>query len=863
MEEELTPEEASALREFRFAAQGSELEQQEIAAFRRAANPSQIRDFAEGVVNTGFNMGAAVIESMGVRNIDPSNPSDEPIQRRKVQESLGGRSGAVTAESLAVGLPIAGLATRVPRSLKPAGTSVRGFGQNVVSDIGTQFRTKPLRFAATEATLGALSGGGGFIAEELFPDTPAARFMGELVGGFTPAGATAMLTALGRKLPIAAWMTRQVQALTQRTSEGNFGSKLQDRVDRATPDRQGALDAMDEDLIDGLTPAAKTGDIGLLELEKAANASLPDSQRFIDNAVAQTQINIREAVARFAEDLPDATRQTFIDAQQEMIASLDARLLLAARQADELIEGFSPNVTREQANQIVANELDGALKIVRQEESRLYALIPQDAATPTGNSTEAYANFVNELSSAQKDNLPIKATEFLSRGSFNDKGVFVPNPKFLGEETTIKELRGLQSELRQEARNARAGKDANFNRARIADDLANAITEDIALTQGGEGVSGAVEIAVAHSRALNEKFRQGTVGDLLGYTAQGDVRTQGGLVLEQSLGLGGANGSNARVAFDDIMNAVDGNPAVRGAMDEFIRNKFQANAMRNGELNVGAANSFMRANREALNRMPETRDAIQAVIDSGDAASVAALDLKSGKASLSPNQNIATVFIKQAPERAFGRVLVSSTPETEMAELVMLAGRDQTGRASQGLKSSFSDYVLSRATEGANLSGVKINAFLNNPQTRKAMEVLYTTDELARWETIGRTLDRLDLQRSAPASPEGITGEKPNRLIEFLAGYFGARAGRALNTGTIQVPAQTASLFRTIIRQGLDPLKATLVRSVQDEKFFREVLMVRMPKDGAIPQQAGRRLNAFLGSLLVDFDDEQDQQEQQ
>ena len=117
MEEELTPEEASALREFRFAAQGSELEQQEIAAFRRAANPSQIRDFAEGVVNTGFNMGAAVIESMGVRNIDPSNPSDEPIQRRKVQESLGGRSGAVTAESLAVGLPIAGLATRVPRSL--------------------------------------------------------------------------------------------------------------------------------------------------------------------------------------------------------------------------------------------------------------------------------------------------------------------------------------------------------------------------------------------------------------------------------------------------------------------------------------------------------------------------------------------------------------------------------------------------------------------------------------------------------------------------------------------------------------------------------------------------------------------------
>lgn len=105
-------------------------------------------------------------------------------------------------------------------------------------------------------------------------------------------------------------------------------------------------------------------------------------------------------------------------------------------------------------------------------------------------------------------------------------------------------MRGLQSKLREVARNSRSGDNANLNRARIADSLADAITDDIALTEGGEEVAGLVQAAVGYSRDLNNKFRKGTVGNLLGYK-QGAPKVPSGLVLENSIGVSGARAREA------------------------------------------------------------------------------------------------------------------------------------------------------------------------------------------------------------------------------------------------------------------------------------------------------------------------------
>lgn len=841
--------------------------QTEYEKFKALSEPHPVNDFMTGLNRPLAGAVDAVMSPVAVGYELATGKRAQGLQTLfPPPTTAAGRIGEAggTAATLAMGG--GAMASRVPAAA--ASLTTRNAVQNFLNSIGVNFRNAPGAFVAAESAMGVGAGGGGEIAKTTFPNSDAARFIGEVLGGGALSAAQAAPAAIlagARKLPLTGAAIRGAQSIAGQVGQLRnplaARTRAVERVGRATPTPETAAQRMTDSLLPGLTPAARTGDRGLLALESAADHELADADKFVDNSMNAVHQNIRSAISSFAGN-PEATAQTFEQAQNALRKSLDDRLNIAARRTQETLASISPTAPREVVNRVAAGELRSALQAARNEERKLYELVPEDAIVPTQNVTTAYRNLFSDLSEAQREDMPAIASQMLRGGapsssSYTNPATGIvtntvrPATSAIGSQTTIKEMRGLQSKLRQVARNSRSGDSANLNRARIADELADAITEDIANTQGGENVSGAVKAAVDYSRTLNEKFRKGTVGVLLGLAKQAEPRVPEGLVLENSIGVAGPR---AREAFDDIIKATN-SPEVNAAMEDFIKSKFFDYAVVDNQINPARAASFMRTNKEVLGRLPKVQQDIGRVMESMDVRDLRLA--QRGRVSFDkPSVSRATMFIEKGPEQAFRSVLDARYPRREMANLVNMARRDATGEAEQGLKSAFSDYIVSRTQRGGNLSGESLNNFLTDPKTASAMRGIFTPAEQQRWRVIADTAARLDLQRGAKPSAEGVLGDSPGQLATVLARLWGAHTGSVLakltGTGGIQMQAIMSERFKGLLRKGIDPSKQLLIDAVQDEKLFKDLLMARVTPDNKLPEVATRRMNAWLATLPQD-----------
>ena len=762
-------------------------------------------------------------------------------------ETLAGRAGVVAGETLTAAVPLGKAAGMVREAPKAAGRIRRGV-QEAVRGAGAQFRAAPVRTTLKETALGAAAGAGGFIAQERFPDTTGAQFVGEILGGVAPGVALGAAKEAGRaglfvaeKLPsirIVANMARKGrETLKQAAARARTPTEQRviRRFERAVgKEPKAAAAAMGKPLVARhlLTPAQLTGDTGLLALEKDLIKSTDKLKRRSDEQLNALNDAIKSSVILPGD--PSITQSTFQDALDYFKTVTDARIKTAALKADERIERIIPGTGREQVNRIARTEIDDAFKAATAHENSLYNAIDPDALVGTSNSRSALARAINETAEAQAADVPFVARKFLSP----DSDSFIPF-------TNIKELRGIQSELRRISRNARAGDRANFNKARIADSIADAIIEDIALMEGG---GDAVKMAVGYSRYKSEVFRQGNVGKLLGFQVTGEGRIPPGLTLEATLGMGGPK---AREAVDDIIQAT-ANPDIRKAMDDFIRKDFMTSAIREGQLNRDAAVNYLTRNQELLNRVPNIRDEIKGAIDANDASvftqrTAERIDLNKSKAAL---------FIRDDPKKLFSSFIDSRGAERQMQKLVNMTKRDRTGQALQGLKSSFSEFVLDKITgKSGVVSGEDLRRFMVSPQSRSAMETLYSRKEMVNMNRVLNTAIRLDKALAAKTTVEGILGDPVSQSVKILAGLIGAVQGtkvaNLLRGGRIAIPQMMADRFRALTQAGIaNPAERLIEDALQDETLFKEILL--RPITGELPREAMNRLNAWVAGVLID-----------
>lgn len=252
--------------------------------FKKSAEQSEFDKFKSAggrpnpLIDFGQQFGGKILdiaESIGgpsyaVEKTDEGwQPAESGVLREQANipeqtDTVAGRMGQIAGESAAIAVPIGGMATQVSRAATAAPAAVRAV-QNMLAGYGVAFKAAPVTATAVEAGLGASAGLGGYIAEEAFPESDAARFVGEIIGGSAPSAATAVArgtTALASKYSGMGWVGRKLQETWKHLQPVNALRRASARTGRATPDAEAAIAAMGEEFLPGLTPAARSGDRG-------------------------------------------------------------------------------------------------------------------------------------------------------------------------------------------------------------------------------------------------------------------------------------------------------------------------------------------------------------------------------------------------------------------------------------------------------------------------------------------------------------------------------------------------------------------------------------------------------------------------
>ena len=791
-------------------------------------------------------------------------------------------SGFRLAGQAVVGGPVLGRLTglaNAPAAL-PASTKLpllsrvfRG-GKKFISEAGETFKRHPVVSTAIETGLGFSAGLGGGFASEAFPDSAAARFTGEVAGGVLPA-----VTPTAIVIRVAGGLRSMVNKARHPFTASGGEIRAKGRVDRAVPTgEQGkVLSELDTpttiDPATGqpvLTLAQRTGDENLLSLERSIIESTETLTREAGEQIANANAVIQKSLDDIGTSPIASTIEDFEAARNYLSNLLDTRMKLAAQRTNERLRDFGPNLTREQANLIAREEIDAALAAAKTQEKQLFDLLDPDSVVPFGNALSTLKRFQSELGKAQqKDIAPVAKIIQTLQGDFGTKirgveRIDVPAKT----KTTLKELRAVQSELRQVARNARSGDNKNLNMARIADDIADSITDDIALIEGGPEVAAAVDSAISFSRNLNTRFRQGAVGKILGRDVTGAPRVKPGLTLEQSIGLPDVK---AREGLDDLFKAFDSPEAPSSKIlidstEDYLRTKFLKEAVRNDQLNVQSAEKFLEKNQEILSRLPNLVRQIDEVIESGKTTAIkerqrSRVILDDYKVSKS------AMLIGKGPVETF-RQTARMKPQAaakEMQLLINKAAKDQTGESLEGLKSGFMEFLTagakgkSRDVKGNPfLSGFAIKDAMDNPTTKAMMKKLYSKEELKRIDVIVKDLINLEKGRGVQASAEGIIGDKPSKILETIAGVAGAAVGRKVailtGGGTVQTPGILASRFRELTAAGVsDPAGRLLRDIIKDEELFKALIKLELTPEGELSKAAVRRLNVWAFSVLAEY----------
>lgn len=699
----------------------------------------------------------------------------------------------------------------------------------------------PLRSMTAELAAGGGAAVGGQLAEEAAGGRygaiarPFGELAGAAVGALGPAaigrGVAGAADVATRSLPglsvARAAITREMAPFTRAGATEIARNRL--RSLSADPDGQAALISRDSPL----TPAQQTGDPNLIALERTVIDQNPTMRPAFEAGNIEAGRTLADQAR--AGTAPVAEAQQFLNQRiQGAVEGLNARVARAQQEADRRIAALSPDRTPEANSLIVREELDKAYNAAKAEERALWAQVPDDVPVGTSNARAAYLEEVERAGPVQLERIPADARQWLGGNG-------------LGQQASMREMKALYSELRQAARNARAGENPNAFTASSSDRLADAILRDMdGLAQTNPGVADAYQAARAYTAQMKELFNQGAVGQARTRSATGADRVDPGLVLERTVGSGGTRGA---VAIDDLRAA--GGDGVNAPVEDYLMSRL----MMGGDFTPARGEAFLRRNPEVMERVPTARQRIEDALSG--ARSAERTQQTSGRLASDlqdPRANVTAAVAQARPGREADAIFSAQNPTAAARQVARQASRDESGLAVRGLKGGVVDHLMTQARSGyaANgdliISGTRLNGALQNKETRQVLSEIYSPDELSRLDRIAGDLQKLEMSQRSGSLSE-ISDVQPNRLISFLGGTMAARLGARAGAGTSGASLRTSSMATNRFNRMMEGLTANraeaLIRdAVTDPELFRALML---PMD--TPAKAAR-VELRLGEWL-------------
>ena len=833
---------------------GSKIEEQNFGGIDVGASKIDAPDFQNlGGFMRGLNKGMA--EGFGGM-VDFVNPFDEPIL------GLPGTGSAVTgienvfetiapgstqdtaqgalgefAEGAGQGISAIAPIAKGLQALKRVGGGVGVFADDalralnsvggVTAEAVSSGASRSAETAAQDAGAGPLlSTTAGIVAGGL--SVPAA------VGSF---GVPKAALKLATKTPGAAFVARQVKGLKRALLPMTDSGATEQAANRLRglvggEDRAAELGRMiDPNDPLGLTPAQQTGDPNLLGIERAASAENPLVR---ERLAARAEAGVEAAQAGIKDlggDVGDA-RSFFADRLRTFKSDMADRIDDSIEFGDQSVSGAGPRVSEGGASENAVDRIRDAFEGELRRERELWGAVPEAAQVSTQSSRDTLADLVANTSRAQQDDIPAIARRLLGRADGAQVG-----PSQIGDVDTVAELHGLYSELRRISRTAVTGTNQNKNLARISNELADSILQDLGAVDASTAAGKAINEARTFSRALNETFSEGPVGKILQRASGGGDTISPEIALRQTVGRGGPGGKEAA---DRIQAAA---PGAKEDIGEFLRGKFvDAVNAPDGKFTPTTAERFMRNNRELLAANPELNRELRRALSSRNAA--ARFSVRNQARQKLINAESAPARFNLGPdEKAVLSIIGSDDPAKAARSVVNAARKDTTGNALAGVKAAFTDRLIG----GGEITGQQLNAMLSDKSMLAAMDQVFSAGEIGRMKNIATSLSKM--KPSSVTDVGGVIDASTNRILETIVRVAAAKRGGSMGGGSMGGSMQTANIAverAKALMRNLTNVKARaiLTQAVEDPELFKELLM--SPKRVDISPTSRSKLAPYL-----------------
>lgn len=678
----------------------------------------------------------------------------------------------------------------------PAGRIIKGLSKGVnltgrVADMLLKSMVKhPALTIAGEVGGGLGAGIARGVGEQEFPESPGLKGTIELGGGII--GGLVPTLLINTPTAIAVRTGKNIfRKFTLPFTKGGAEFRAGEFIKGEVPDPGAVITRITEETIADLPPAVASGEQRLSVLLKSLMAKDPLTEVETIETLSKAVVKLEGEMRKFGFGSPELLADITRNRVAAIELGIDRRIAIAIGEAEKKLNTLPIARRATEESRIVRSEIEAVMRQELDKTKQLWAKVSKNTPVGFEKTRETLRILEDDLAFSQRNDAPF----FLRK-----------DPVIIDKEltsTSIREMQGLRSKLLETARIARSK--GQWNKARIAGDVADAILEDIGIVarQATTPESATLQAALASTRRNKERFEQGIVGKILGLTRTGAPAIDPSLTLDISVGRLGARG-----AVDISKVAIT--PEAKAATERFITRSYTDFALnkQTGILDPVKANTWVKNNEAILDQFPDLRTQLTDASQAQELATRTQGVLIARKRALQdPKISQAARFLRSSDlNLEVESIFKSNNPARTANQLARQARKDPTGDALEGMKSGIVDFVLEKASIGAfneageqTLSGKTLLNFIN--RNSGALKQFFTPEEISRMNRIGKELAKIETFEATKAGQKEIElKDIASSMLRLVSRVSGAQAGRwvagVTGGGTVQTPGIFSERFR-------------------------------------------------------------------
>jgi len=717
------------------------------------------------------------------------------------------------------------------------------------------------------------------------------------------AGSKASVKAL-RNVILAMAQTGDQEALQTAAdlAEGVFSAQLNERMAFAAENVMNAFEQVSKDEISNIQLSEKLFDIITNQMSQARTR-----EKILWDAVPEIDITSFADEAGESTNVPgfirawNRLRGVSPELQDEITQNLPALEKFVTRKTNELGLGGPAPVSAElrtaqkRATEAV-NKLAGTTY-----ENRVSSIV--DTMTVEGATQQEILTRLRQQASASRGRMSTPRTRQLADALDKTADLMVmqgnqPTADGSGVVTaplTTKELTELRGMALKYVRKFSSGEDPDYNMARIANEMADKMLDDLTgvdLGPSADNYRFQYDTARAYSRAFNDTFTRAFAGEATKTKGSG-AANMGPELLARRILQGGNDPTYLRLEqINDIgMFAVKEGLAdaettvgtLRGVTEQILRNaRSEAFDPNTGQVNLNALAKWVAKNKDVLDQFPALKRDLQTAESANvllketsvinqknqaeELAQLSFYDLMNPVVSDTGRR----VYGTESPTTAISRALNTKAPIqglNRLLKVVKNAPEDMQEQAMTGLKSSILEWAATKA--GGSHSGTFSPSSLYDDMFRP-IKGSSGRISLVDWMKENKVMNEAELSnlktylsemvRFEASEKAGDIGELVDRsgpLFDFYLGITGSALGtraQRLVTGGQSGPGAliAAGQGAETMRRIFNDIPAALQTDVMSELMANPTLlaaMMRKPRGDAERIRVAERIGGMLKDL--------------